>query len=189
MSQSFGCPHAGKITSMESAKKENLRETLRHQRPHSSQGLTENLIRLTLELNAEVIASYWPLSSEPDTTDFNNWVQMLGKTLITPRLRGEAMEFAAGDLIPGAMGIMEPVGESVALATADLVIVPAMAVDNAGNRLGKGRGFYDRALFGIQAPKFAVIFDEEFLDEVPAEDHDLKVNGAVSPSAIRYLNH
>jgi len=189
MSQSFACPHAGKITSMESAKKENLRETLRSARPHSNQGLTENLIRLTLELNAETIASYWPLASEPDTTEFNNWVQLLGKTLITPRMQGEVLEFASGDTKPGAFGILEPTGAAIALSEADLVLVPAMAVDNAGNRLGKGRGFYDRALFGIAAPKFAVIFDEEFLDEVPVEDHDLRVNGAVSPSAIRYLNH
>jgi 5-formyltetrahydrofolate cyclo-ligase len=174
---------------MESAKKENLRETLRLARPHSSKGLTENLIRLTLELNAETIASYWPLESEPDTSEFNNWVQILGKTLIAPRMQGDVLEFATGDLAPGGLGILEPSGPSVPLSTADLIFVPAMAVDSLGNRLGKGRGFYDRALFGITAPKFALIFDEEFLEEVPTEDHDLRVNGVVSPSAIRYLNH
>jgi 5-formyltetrahydrofolate cyclo-ligase len=104
-------------------------------------------------------------------------------------MQGDILEFATGDLAPGALGILEPSGPSVPLSTADLIFVPAMAVDALGNRLGKGRGFYDRALFGITAPKFALIFDEEFLEEVPTEDHDLKVNGVVSPSAIRYLNH
>ena len=189
MSQSFVCPHAGKITSMESAKKQNLRETLRAQRPHSSQGLTENLIRLTLELNAQTIASYWPKSSEPDTTDFNNWVELLGKTLITPRITGETLEFASGPAIKSTFGILEPTGPAVSLNSADLIFVPALAIDNFGNRLGKGRGYYDRALFGSTVPRFAVIFDEEFLELVPTEDHDLKMNGSVSPSAIRHLNH
>jgi 5-formyltetrahydrofolate cyclo-ligase len=189
MSQSFIRPHAGKITPMESAKKENLRETLRSHRPHSSQGLTENLIRLTLELNAETIACYWPLPSEPDTTDFNNWVGLLGKTLLTPRIVGDTLEFASGPASKGTLGILEPSGPAVNLNTAELILVPAMAVDNLGNRLGKGRGYYDRALFGSSVPRFAVIFDEEFLELVPTEDHDLRMNGSVSPSAIRYLNN
>lgn len=189
MSQSFIRPHAGKITSMESAKKENLRETLRLQRPHSSQGLTENLIRLTFELNAETIASYWPLSSEPDTSDFNNWVELLGKTLITPRISSDTLEFASGPASQSTFGILEPSGVAVSLNSADLIFVPALAIDNLGNRLGKGRGYYDRALFGSTVPRFAVIFDEEFLELVPTEDHDLKMNGSVSPSAIRHLNH
>ena len=174
---------------MESAKKENLRESLSALRPHSSQGLTENLIRLTLELDAQTIACYWPLGSEPDTTDFNNWVELLGKTLLTPRIIGETLEFASGPAAAGAFGIMEPSGVSVSLNSADLILVPAMAIDNSGNRLGKGRGYYDRALFESLTPRFAVIFDEEFLDSVPTEDHDLRMNGAVSPSAIRYLNN
>lgn len=173
---------------MESVKKQNLRESLRSVRPHSSEGLTENLIRLTFELNAETIASYWPLSSEPDTTDFNNWVQLLGKTLLTPRIFGDSLEFASGPAAPGSHGILEPTGEAVSLSSADLILVPALAVDSQGNRLGKGLGYYDRGLFGISAPLFAVIFDEEFLELVPTEDHDLRMNGAVSPSAIRHLN-
>ncbi len=115
---------------MESAKKENLRETLRTLRPYSSQGLTENLIRLTLELNAQTIASYWPMNSEPDTSEFNNWVQLLGKTLISPRISGETLEFATGELAPGAMGILQPSGEAIPLQSADLIFVPALAVDN-----------------------------------------------------------
>jgi 5-formyltetrahydrofolate cyclo-ligase len=174
---------------MESAKKENLRETLRSSRPHSSQGLTENLIRLTLELKADTIACYWPLASEPDTSEFNNWVELLGKTLLTPRIAGETLEFASGASTPGSLGILEPSGPAVPITSADLIFVPAMAIDNLGNRLGKGRGYFDRALFGSSVPRFAVVFDEEFLELVPSEDHDLKMNGCVSPSAVRYLNH
>lgn len=160
---------------------------IRDARPHSSVGLTENLIRLTLELNAKTIASYWPLSSEPDVSEFNHWVELLGKRLITPRIKGEAMEFATGETALSSQGIREPRGEVVALALADLIFVPALAVDSYGNRLGKGKGFYDRALVGSTVPRFAVIFDQEFVDLVPTEDHDLKMHGVVSPSAIRHL--
>ena len=129
------------------------------------------------------------MATEPDTSEFNAWVELLGKTLITPRISGDTLEFASGPAAPGAMGILEPTGPAVSLNSADLIFVPAMAIDNLGNRLGKGRGYYDRALFGSPVPKFAVIFDEEFLELVPSEDHDLRMNGAVSPSAIRHLNH
>lgn len=174
---------------MESAKKENLRKAILESRPHSSEGLTENLIRLSLELNANAIASYWPTSSEPDVTAFNNWVELMGKKLLTPRVTGSTLEFASGPTRPGQFGILEPTGEPEVLGTADLILIPALAVDTQGNRLGKGKGYYDRALVGIKSQRFAVIFDLEFIETVPAEDHDVRVNGSVSPSAIRYLFH
>lgn len=172
---------------MESARKEKLRKEMLALRPQFSEGLTENLIRLTYELNANTIASYWPVATEPNVADFNDWVLLVGKTLLTPRVTGDSLEFASGDLKPGAFGISEPTGPAQSLSSAELILLPALAVDTLGNRLGKGRGFYDRALAGVKAPKFAVIFDSEFIESVPVEDHDLKVNGSVSPSAIRYL--
>jgi 5-formyltetrahydrofolate cyclo-ligase len=65
--------------------------------------------------------------------------------------------------------------------------VPALALDSFGSRLGKGKGFYDRALVGVKAPKYGVIFDSEFLDQIPTEDHDVTLDGSISPSAIRHL--
>jgi len=174
---------------MESANKANLRKQILEARPQSSKGLTENLIRLSFELEAEVIASYWPVGSEPDVSEFNNWVLMLGKTLLTPRVKSDTLEFASGAPAPGAFGILEPQGLVEPLESADLILVPSLAIDAFGNRLGKGKGFYDRALAGVTKPKFGVIFDSEFLDSLPVEDHDLKVNGSVSPSAIRHLYH
>lgn len=172
---------------MQSAKKQILRETIQANRPHSSLGLTENLIRLTYELNATVIASYWPQANEPDTKDFNDWVQLMGMRLLTPRVRGESLEFAEGPVAPGAFGILEPTGNRAMILEADLVLVPALAIDGSGNRLGKGKGFYDRALVGVTAPRYGVIFDSEFLELIPTEDHDLALEGCVSPSAIRHL--
>lgn len=172
---------------MQSAEKQNLRESIQELRPHSSVGLTENLIRLTYELNANVIASYWPQKNEPDTSDFNNWVELMGKRLITPRVLGDALEFAEGPSAKGSFGILEPTGKRALILEADLILVPALAIDRRGNRLGKGKGFYDRALVGVKAPKYGVIFDSEFLDQIPTQDHDLPLDGSISPSAIRHL--
>jgi len=172
---------------MQTAEKQNLRESIQAARPQSSAGLTENLIRLTYELNANVIASYWPQSNEPDTSEFNNWVELMGIRLLTPRVRGESLEFAQGPAAKGAFGIMEPTGNRALILEADLILVPALAIDSFGSRLGKGKGFYDRALVGVKAPKYGVIFDSEFLDQIPTEDHDVTLDGSISPSAIRHL--
>jgi len=65
--------------------------------------------------------------------------------------------------------------------------VPAMAVDFRGNRLGKGKGYYDRALAEAKVKTIAVVFDEEILIEVPSEAHDKKVNAAISPSKLLWF--
>jgi 5-formyltetrahydrofolate cyclo-ligase len=63
-----------------------------------------------------------------------------------------------------------------------------LAVDKSGNRLGKGKGFYDRALAQVQGiAKYAVVFDSEILDSIPTESHDVWVTGAVTPTAIHHF--
>jgi 5-formyltetrahydrofolate cyclo-ligase len=93
--------HAGKITPMDSfVSKSEIRQRVISQRPQPSGGLAANLVRLTLELDAQVIASYQPLTSEPDVTEFNQWVIAMGKTLLYPRIEAEQLVFATGDLAP-----------------------------------------------------------------------------------------
>ncbi|MEY3587304.1 MAG: hypothetical protein RL696_620 [Actinomycetota bacterium] len=171
-----------------SSGKQGLRRQIQAQRPQSSQGLTSNLVRLALELNAQTIASYVSDPKEPDTSDFNSWVESLGKRLLLPRVSGEDLEFAQGPLTPGSFGLLEPTSEAVLLGEADLILLPALAVDKAGVRLGKGRGFYDRALRAIAGiPLYAVVFDSEIYDQLPSEPHDRKVTGAITPTAIHHF--
>ena len=141
-----------------------------------------------METQAQVIASYAPQHSEPDVSEFNDWVVATGRELLLPRVVGGTLEFASGDLRQGSFGISEPDGKTRNLSELELVLVPALAVDAAGNRLGKGRGYYDRVLGDIRCPKFAVIFDAEFFDQLPQESHDQRVSGAISPSAINYFS-
>ena len=75
-----------------------------------------------------------------------------------------------------------------AIATADLVLVPALAVDGTGMRLGQGGGSYDRALARTSAPVVAVVFGDEVLESLPAEDHDRSVDGVLTPDrGLRWL--
>ena len=92
-----------------------------------------------------------------------------------------------GELAPGRFGLLEPVGPRLppaALADAVAVVVPALAVTREGTRLGRGAGYYDRALrhAAAQAILVAVVFDDELLDEVPTEPHDLPMTAVVTPS-------
>jgi 5-formyltetrahydrofolate cyclo-ligase len=92
-----------------------------------------------------------------------------------------------GRLAPGRFGLLEPVGPRLgptAIGTADVVVTPALAVARDGARLGRGGGYYDRALRHARpdAVLVAVVFDDELLDELPVEAHDQRVTAVVTPS-------
>ena len=91
------------------------------------------------------------------------------------------MEFASGEQVRGQFGIQEPTGKSVELASIELMLVPALAVDEIGNRLGKGKGFYDRILASFSGLRVAVVFDSEVLGTVPSEPHDQRVVMIATP--------
>jgi 5-formyltetrahydrofolate cyclo-ligase len=71
-----------------------------------------------------------------------------------------------------------------AISSAELILVPALAVDRSGGRLGRGAGFYDRTLIlaAPSAARIALVRDSELVDELPTEAHDVRMTGAVTPS-------
>jgi 5-formyltetrahydrofolate cyclo-ligase len=77
-----------------------------------------------------------------------------------------------------------------AITDADVILVPALAVDVSGHRLGRGGGSYDRALTRVRPGQtvLGVVHDDEVLDAVPFEPHDRTVEGALTPSGVRYFN-
>lgn len=136
--------------------------------------------------DAALVASYVPLPDEPDPGG-------LGLPVLLPRLlpNGElAWVRAGGPLLPGLRGTRCPAGAPVPLALADAVVVPALAVDRRGTRLGRGGGSYDRALPAARpgVPVVAVLaHDEELVDELPREAHDVSVTAVVTPSGLHLL--
>lgn len=161
--------------------KEMLRKKLQSLRPHSSQGLTEQLEKLIALHNPKTLASYNPTSTEPDVSDFNSQAAKTIK-LVFPKVVLEDLVFCSGPVSEGKFGILEPQGEEV--GEIDLMIIPALAVDKLGNRLGKGKGFYDRYLSNKQGLVYAAVFDSEVLDALPVDSHDVKVSGFVTPSKL-----
>ena len=132
---------------------------------------------------ARRVASYVSIGTEPATAALT----ALRPDLLLPvLLPGGDLDWAvAGELRPGPRGLLEPEGPRLgvdAVATCDLVLVPALAVDRAGTRLGRGGGSYDRALARTGARTIALLYDGELVDELPAEAHDVRVLAVVTPS-------
>jgi 5-formyltetrahydrofolate cyclo-ligase len=163
------------------------------QRAAAGRALRDAILELPQVQMAGTIAAYYSLASEPDTHGLVYALWKRGGYVLLPLLRPDAdLDWASYEgpdsLRPGPRGLMEPgePGRGVdAVARADLVLVPALAVDRRGVRLGRGGGSYDRALarVGPQVPTIALVYDGELLDELPAAGHDQRVRMVAHPSA------
>ncbi len=90
------------------------------------------------------------------------------------------------DLVPASLGLLEPTAPRLgldAIAEADAILAPALAIDRLGNRLGQGGGCYDRSLPRATGEVIAIVADDELLESVPTEPHDLPVAAVITPSA------
>jgi 5-formyltetrahydrofolate cyclo-ligase len=163
------------------------------QRAAAGRALRDVVLELPQAQMAGTIAAYYSLASEPDTHGLVYALWKRGGYVLLPLLRPDAdLDWASYEgpdsLRPGPRGIAEP-GEPArgldAVARADLVLVPALAVDRGGIRLGRGGGSYDRALarVGPGVPTIALVYDGELLDKIPADDHDQRVRLVARPSA------
>lgn len=136
--------------------------------------------------SAHTVLLYSSLPDEPDTRALIRRAAAAGKRVLLPVVTGETtMELreysGEGNMRRGAFGISEPQGEPFAdYAQIDLAVIPGVAFDAQGNRLGRGRGYYDRLLAKLKALRVATVgvcFDFQKLTSVPAEPHDIKVDG------------
>ena len=141
---------------------------------------------------AGTVAAYYSVGAEPETRGLVYGLWKRGTYVVLPVLTGDGdLDWASYEgpesMVPGARGLLEP-GEAPrgveAVARADAVLVPALAVDRAGHRLGRGGGSFDRALarVGPLVPLIALLYDDELLDRVPAEPHDIRVRAVVRPA-------
>ena len=125
------------------------------------------------------VASYVAFGDEPGVPPRLGW--------LLPVLReDDDLDWAVydGELAPGRRGLLEPIGPRLgvdAIASCDVVLVPALRVDRAGNRLGKGGGSYDRALARTTGLTVALLHDGELVDAVPHEAHDVRVRAVATP--------
>jgi 5-formyltetrahydrofolate cyclo-ligase len=141
---------------------------------------------------ARSVAAYVSIGSEPPTGALLDALRERDIEVLLPVLRADNdLDWAPydGTLVNGRHGLLEPAGArrgTGAIGTVDVVLVPALAVGHAGRRLGRGGGSYDRALARLAPAAWtvALLYDGEFLDDVPAEEHDRPVDAAVTPAGI-----
>jgi 5-formyltetrahydrofolate cyclo-ligase len=137
------------------------------------------------------LAAFVPDPAEPGSGRLPAAFAQLGARVLLPVIpsRGRILDWAedSGELEVGRFGLSHPVGPRLgptALAAADAVVVPALAVDRFGIRLGRGGGYYDRALVHARpdAVLVTIVFDDERVDRLPREVHDRPVTAVVTPS-------
>jgi 5-formyltetrahydrofolate cyclo-ligase len=141
--------------------------------------------------SAGTIAAYYSVGTEPDTRGLVFALWKRGSYVVLPVLLPDGdLDWASYEgpesLAPGPRGVLQPVEPARGTGTvarADVVLVPALAVDVRGRRLGRGGGSYDRALarVGPQVPTIALLYDSELLPSVPAEEHDQAVRAVARP--------
>jgi 5-formyltetrahydrofolate cyclo-ligase len=162
------------------------------QRAGAGRALRDAILDLPQVQMAGTVAAYYSIGHEPGTHSLLYALWKRGTYVLLPILADDGdLDWASFEgpdsLIPGPRGLMEP-GEPprgpAAVARADIVLVPALAVDRSGNRLGRGGGSYDRALARVapQIPTIALLYDDELLDYLPAAPHDRPVTHAARPT-------
>jgi 5-formyltetrahydrofolate cyclo-ligase len=154
--------------------------------PQTSSMLAAQLNQLVSSLQAKTVAAYLPFGTEPNIMDFVAGAAAHGIKLIMPVSQlDQSMHWVeyTGHSAPGIFGFHEPTGMEAALESAQLILIPASAADKQGNRLGKGKGFYDIALsqLATKIPIAAVVYDQEVLEQLPIEAHDQAVDYVVTP--------
>lgn len=143
------------------------------------------------------VAAYVSIRGEPSTRALLDLLRAEGVRVLLPVLLADndldwALYEGADELVRAGRGLLEPDGQRLgpeAVTEADVVLLPGLAVDRGGLRLGRGGGSYDRVLArlaraGARASLVVLLYDAEVLAEVPAEPHDRHVHAAVTPSGV-----
>jgi 5-formyltetrahydrofolate cyclo-ligase len=154
--------------------------------------IRDHLLEMPEMSAAGTIAAYYSIGTEPDTHGLIFALWKRGSYVVLPvLLPGGGLDWASYEgpdsLAPGPHGLLQPTEPARGpgtVARADVVLVPALAVDARGYRLGRGGGSYDRALalVGEQVPTIALLYDDELLPSVPTEPHDQRVRVVARPA-------
>jgi 5-formyltetrahydrofolate cyclo-ligase len=145
----------------------------------------ESLLALSLQQNLKRIGCYLPFGSEPATDSFIELAKAEGIEIACPRIESDGrmvMAVLESETKPSELGFREPTGKVVESKDLELIVIPALAIDHKGQRLGRGAGYFDRFLEQYKGRTVGLVYDSEFLPEVPSETHDLPVSMVVTQS-------
>jgi 5-formyltetrahydrofolate cyclo-ligase len=170
--------------------------------PSTDAAVRDVLADLAADLGTDcgTVAGYVPMPGEPGGARLPEALGAVCARLLLPVvLPDRDLDWAryAGDLVPASLapaaaGLLEPAGPRLgpaAITEADLVVVPALAVDRTGVRLGRGGGSYDRALARVAPGTLlvAALYDGELVDRLPADPHDVRVHAVATPAGLTRL--
>jgi len=158
-------------------------------RKRKSKSIQRKLFAAAAFKKARLVMFYIPLRGEVDTHDMIKAAQKLGKKVVVPVCQKHTIDLRPcllGEPVQlkrGPYGVYEPVvAQYVPISRLDLVIVPGVAFDASGNRLGRGKGFYDRFLKKAPATSefVGLAFDFQVLPSIPTQPHDVRVQRVIA---------
>lgn len=179
--------------------KEKRASLPREQREEYSRKICENLRAFVKTEKPKVIYFYYPLGSEVNLLPlaeellkeeyFAEAAALEGRVIAFPRTCGDTMEFypvtSLSDFVEGRFHIMEPVGELPLTEPEPLVVVPGLGFDRQGNRMGYGKGFYDRYFARFPScRKIGAAFEAQIVEEIPAQAHDIIMDFVVTEKGV-----
>ncbi|MBO5717924.1 MAG: 5-formyltetrahydrofolate cyclo-ligase [Alistipes sp.] len=152
----------------------------------AAESIFSKIEQLDIFGKADCIALFAAMNDEvPTAVALDRWPQ-LGKRVVVPRVEGDIMRFydySPEQMRTGAFGILEPEGDNECRPEEiDLIIVPARAFTRAGERLGRGGGFYDKYMSKAEfrASKVGIAFECQIFDSLPCDLHDIRVDHVVT---------
>jgi 5-formyltetrahydrofolate cyclo-ligase len=159
-----------------------------------SAAIWERLSVLSEFTGAARLLVYVSKEREVDTHGLIRQMLAMGRQVCVPCFEPARQQYVASelrdfdaDLATGKFGILEPKSEAIRPAAPvqiDAVLVPGLAFDETGNRLGRGRGYFDRLLHEMRGVRIALAFDFQLLAEVPAEAHDARMDFVVTETRV-----
>lgn len=154
-----------------------------------SHDITTRLVELSEYKAASRIYAYVSYNQEVSTFEFMEQVLKDGKTLLVPRVYGEIMRYHEisdfAELKPGAYGILEPDNNRIDAVGQGFMLLPGLAFDKMGHRIGYGGGFYDKYLKDHPGHyKTALAYEFQLLEEIPWEEHDIPVDCVITEKNI-----
>lgn len=145
----------------------------------------------------QLVTCFVSMQTEPPTTLLRSKLLELGKDVALPIMKPGnklAWGFDGTNLVKNSYGIFEPMPAEIDISIAGAILIPALRVGRDGSRLGRGAGYYDRALASVPTHqlggpiRICLVFDDEVDDSVPSEPHDALIDVIVTPSEVIWIS-
>lgn len=174
--------------------KEDIRKSIRQKKKllssedklQAAELVFKQLFQLEQWEKANRVLVYHSLPDELQTIEYLD--KMLSKELFLPKVDGDTLKIVAYDksrLITGAYNILEPDDNNYfPVEDIELIIIPGVAFDKQKNRLGRGKGYYDKLLSNTDAFKIGICYDFQLVDEISTDAHDIKMDIVIAPNCV-----